>query len=333
MRLLKVITCLVALVVSGLNAPAMKAVRVDEFGDRSVLKVTNIGRPEPGAGELLVRVHAASVNPVDWKMRQHGDRMGMKTPFTPGFDVSGVVESIGPGVTKFKAGDAVFAMLDLRRGGAYAEYAIVKETEAAMKPAKTTHTEAAAVPLVALTAWQALFDTAKLEKGQTVLIHGGSGGVGSMAIQLAKARGARVIATASQDNLQFLSQLGVDQAIDYRTQKFEDLVKDVDVVLDTVGGETQQRSLGVLKKGGVLVSIVGVSTKKQADEMGVRIVGILVKPSSEQLGEIAKMIEAGTVRPFVSLVVPLNEVAKAHEQSETGHTRGKIVLRVLDDSP
>lgn len=333
MRFITFVVGLLALVgAAGFVAPAMMAVRVEAFGDRSVLKIASSDRPVPGEGEMLVRVHAAAVNPVDWKMRQHGDRMGMKTPFTPGFDVSGVVESVGAGVTKFKAGDAIFAMLDLRRGGAYAEYAIVKESEAAMKPAKTTHVEAAAVPLVALTAWQALFDAAKLERGQTVLIHGGSGGVGSMAVQLAKARGARVIATASQDNLQFLNQLGADQAIDYRAQKFEEIVKDVDVVLDTVGGETQQRSLGVLKKGGTLVSIVGVSTKKNADEMGVRVVGILVKPSSEQLSEIAKMIDAGAVRPFVSLVVPLSEVAKAHEQSETGHTRGKIVLRVVDDS-
>jgi NADPH:quinone reductase-like Zn-dependent oxidoreductase len=332
MRLLKVVTCLVALVVNGLNAPAMKAVRVDEFGDRSVLKVTNIGRPEPGAGELLVRVHAASVNPVDWKMRQHGDRMGMKVPFTPGFDVSGVIESVGPGVTKFRAGDAIFAMLDLRRGGAYAEYAIVKESEAAMKPAKTSHVDAAAVPLVALTAWQALFDTAKLEKGQTVLIHGGSGGVGSFAVQLAKAKGAKVIATASKENLEFLKQLGADEAIDYRAQKFDEIVKEADVVLDTVGGDTQQRSFAVLKKSGMLVSIVGQPSKKKADEAGVRVAGILVKANGDELAEIGKMMESGAVKSFVSMTLPLTDVAKAHEQSETGHTRGKIVLRVADES-
>src|SRR5688572_26361405 len=216
-------------------ADTMRAVRVDEFGDRSVLKIVTIDRPTPGEGELLVRVHAAAVNPVDWKMRQGGGRMGMKTPFTPGFDVSGVVESVGAGVTKFKAGDAIFAMLDLRRGGGYAEYAIVKESEAAMKPAKVSHVEAAAVPLAALTAWQALFDTAKLEKGQTVLIHAGAGGVGSAAIQLAKWKGARVIATASKENQEFLRKLGADETIDYRAEKFEDRAKDVDVVLDPVG--------------------------------------------------------------------------------------------------
>jgi NADPH:quinone reductase-like Zn-dependent oxidoreductase len=310
----------------------MKAVRVHEFGDRSVLKLESVDRPTPGAGEMLVRVHAASVNPVDWKIREHGKQMGRSVPYTPGFDFSGVVESVGSGVTKFKASDAIFAMLDLRRGGAYAEYAIVKESEAAIKPAKTSHVDAASVPLVALTAWQALLDTAKLQQGQTVLIHGGSGGVGSVAVQLAKAKGAKVIATASKENLEFLRQLGADEVIDYRAQKFDEIVKDVDVVLDTVGGETQQRSIGVLKKGGILVSIVGVSSKKQADDAGVRVAGILVKANGEQLAEIAKLMEAGSVRAFVTLTLPLNEVAKAHEQSETGHTRGKIVLRVVDDS-
>lgn len=313
------------------NAPAMDAIRVSEFGDRSVLKVVAIGRPEPGEGEMLVRVYAASVNPVDWKIRQSGARMGRSVPYTPGFDVSGVVESVGSGVTKFNAGDAVFAMLDLRRGGAYAQYAIVKESEAAMKPAKVSHVDAAAVPLAALTAWQALFDTAKLERGQTVLIHGGSGGVGAFAVQLSKAMGAKVFATSSKENLEFLKQLGADEAIDYRAQKFDEIVKDADVVLDTVGGETQQRSIGVLKKGGMLVSIVGVSAKKQADEAGVRVAGILVKANGEQLAEIAKLIDDGKVKPFVSVTLPLSEVAKAHEQSESGHTRGKIVLRVVDD--
>ncbi|CAN5366888.1 NADP-dependent oxidoreductase [soil metagenome] len=332
MKFTRIASCLLVLVgAAAFVAPTMQAVRVEAFGDRSVLKIEEMPRPTPGDGEMLVRVYAASVNPVDWKIREHGKQMGRTVPYTPGFDVSGVVESVGSGVTKFKSGDAIFAMLDLRRGGAYAEYAIVKESEAAMKPAKPSHVEAAAMPLVALTAWQALFDAAKLEKGQTVLIHGGSGGVGSAAVQLAKWKGARAIATASKDNLEFLKQLGADEAIDYRAQKFEELVKDADVVLDTVGGETQQRSIGVLKKGGILVSIVGVSTKKQADQAQVRVAGILVKPNSEELSEIAKLIDHGSVKPFVSLTLPLSEVAKAHEQSETGHTRGKIVLRIADE--
>src|SRR5688572_15177248 len=211
----------------------MTAVRIHGFGGRDVLKVEQAPRPAPGDGELLVRVHAAGVNPVDWKIRKSGARgwLDVKTPYVPGFDVSGVVESLGAGVTRFKPGDAVYAMLDLRRGGGYAQYAVVKESEAATKPENASHVEAAGVPLAALTAWQALFDTADLQPGQTVLVHGGAGGVGSFAVQLAKWKGAKVVATASKQNHEFLKQLGVDEVIDYKSQNFADVVKDVDVVL------------------------------------------------------------------------------------------------------
>jgi NADPH:quinone reductase-like Zn-dependent oxidoreductase len=311
----------------------MNAVRIHEFGGRDVLKFEQAPRPTPGEGELLVRVHAASVNPVDWKVRKSGGRGWLKIelPFTPGYDVSGVVEEVGPGVTKFKAGDAVYAFMDLNRGGAYAEYAIVKESEAAMKPAKVSHAEAAAVPLAALTAWQALFDTADLQPGQTVLIHAGAGGVGHFAVQLAKWKGARVIATASQSNHEFLRQLGADEVIDYRTQDFAEIVKDADVVLDSIGGKTQADSFKVLRKGGILVSIVGQPSKQKAQESSVRGEGILVQPSSEQLAQIAKLIDEGKLKPVVSHAFPLKDVAKAHEQSETGHTRGKIVLVVVTE--
>jgi NADPH:quinone reductase-like Zn-dependent oxidoreductase len=311
----------------------MTAVRVHEPGGREVLKVEQAPRPVPGNGEMLVRVHAAAINPVDWKMRKGGrGRTGGAEGFILGFDISGIVDQVGPGVTKFKAGDAVFAMLGLQRGGGYAEYAVVKEDEAAMKPAKASHVEAAAVPLAALTAWQALFDTAHLDKGQTVLIHAGAGGVGHFAIQLAKWKGAHVIATASKDNLDFLKQLGADEAIDYRNQKFEDVAKDVDVVLDSIGGDTQQRSFSVLKKGGMLVSIVGRPGAQKASDAGVRAAGILVKPNSDELARIAKLIDDGQVKPIVSKTFPLADVAQAHELSETGHARGKIVL-VVSDAP
>src|SRR5687767_10542638 len=315
------------------SSKTMTAVRIHEFGGREVLKVEQAPRPMPGEGELLVRVYAASVNPVDWKIRKSGARgwLDVKTPYVPGFDVSGVVESVGAGVTRFKSGDAVYAMLDLKRGGAYAEYAVVKESEAATKPAKASHVEAAGVPLAALTAWQALFDTAGLKEGQTVLVHAGAGGVGTLAVQLAKWKGARVIATASKENHDFLKQLGVDEAIDYKTQKFHELVKDVDVVLDSVGGQTTTDSFKVLKKGsGVLVSIVGDPSPLRG-EAPVRAVGILVKPDAEQLAQIARLIDEGHVKPIVSHEFPLKDVAKAHEQSETGHTRGKIVLRVVEE--
>jgi NADPH:quinone reductase-like Zn-dependent oxidoreductase len=311
----------------------MTAVRIHEFGGRDVLKVEQAPRPTPGTGEMLVRVHAAGVNPVDWKVRKSGGRgwLDIKLAFTPGYDVSGVVEEMGEGVTRFKVGDEVFAYLSLNRGGAYAEYAVVKFAEAAKKPAKASHVEAAAVPLAALTAWQALFNTAKLEQGQTVLVHAGAGGVGTFAVQLAKWKGSRVIATASKENHDFLKQLGVDEVIDYKAQKFDELVKDVDVVLDSVGGRTTSDSFKVLKKGGILVSIVGDPSPEQAKLAGVRAEAILVQPNAEQLEQLAKLIDEGRLKPVVSHVFPLKEVAKAHEQSETGHTRGKIVLRVVEE--
>jgi NADPH:quinone reductase-like Zn-dependent oxidoreductase len=325
------------LVVLGTLLPAaraneMLAVRIHEFGGRDVLRVEQAPRPAPGTGEMLVRVHAAGVNPVDWKVRQAGGRMlNAKLPFTLGYDVSGVVEEMGEGLSQFEVGDEVFAYLSLSRGGGYAEYAIVKFDEAAKKPKNIAHVEAAGVPLAALTAWQALFDTADLKEGQTALVHAGAGGVGVFAVQLSKWKGARVIATASKHNHDFLKQLGVDEVIDYRSQNFADIVKDVDVVLDSVGGQTTSDSVKVLRRGGILVSIVGPPPRKLADDAGVRAATILVKPNAVQLGQIAKLIEEGKVKPIVGYVFPLKDVAKAHEQSETGHTRGKIVLRLVEE--
>lgn len=308
------------------QAQQMSAIRVNEFGGPEVLKIETVDRPVPGDGELLVKVHAAAVNPIDWKIRAGGRGT---VPYTPGFDLSGVVEQVGGGAGKFKAGDAVYAMLDLRRGGAYAEYAIVKESEAAAKPAKATHVEAAAIPLVTLTAWQALFDTADLQANQTVLIHGGAGGVGSVAVQLAKWKGAKVIATASKENHEFLKEIGADVTIDYRSEKFEEIAKEVDVVLDTIGGETRERSWQTLKPGGMLVSIVGGPSQERAAAAKVRAAGILVKPNSAQLTQIAELIDSGKLKPIVTHRMPLADAAKAHQQSETKHTRGKIVLEVV----
>jgi NADPH:quinone reductase-like Zn-dependent oxidoreductase len=263
-------------------------------------------------------------------MRQGGGRARLAgEAYTPGFDVSGVVETVGSDVKRFKVGDAIFAMVDLRRGGCYAEETIVRESEAAPKPTRISHTDAASVPRVALTAWQAMFDTAKLDAGQTILIHGGAGGVGSMAVQLAHWKGAKVTATASKENHEFLKQLGADQTIDYRTEKFEDIAKDVDVVLDTVGGETQARSFGVLKKGGILISIVGRPSEDKAKESSVRAAGILVHVDTGELAQIGDLLDQGKIKPVVTHVFPLADAAKAHEQSETRHTRGKIVLEVI----
>lgn len=310
-------------------SPTMKAIRFHTFGGPEVLVLEDVPRPTPSAGEMLVRVAAAAVNPVDCKIRSGKIRaLASDLPRVPGFDLSGTVTAVGEGVKRFKPGDAVFAYLRLARGGAYAEYAIVREDEAAPRPKKGDDATAAAIPLAALTAWQALYDTAHLEAGQTVLIHGAAGGVGSFAVQLAKARGATVIGTASAANHDFLQELGADQAIDYKTVRFEEVVHGVDVVLDTVGSDTLERSFRVVKPGGVIVSIAGEPSKELAKEKRVRAVSILVKPDADELAQIGALVDQGAIRPVVSQVLPLRDARRAHEMSETGHTRGKIVLRV-----
>lgn len=311
-------------------ADTMKAVRMHAYGGEDVLVYEDAPRPVAGAGQALVRVRAAGVNPVDWKIRsgRFGRGGALAAPMILGYDVAGVVESVGDGVTRFKKGDEVFAYMSIQRGGGYAQYAVVAESEAAMRPKSVDDVHAAATPLAALTAWQALIDTAGLKEGQTVLIHGGAGGVGHFAVQIAKARGAKVIATASADNQAFLKELGADVTVDYRAQKFEDFAKDVDVVLDPIGGETQTRSIECLKPGGFLVSIVQPPDQAKLKERGVRGAVFLVKPNGEELAEIARLIDAGRIRPDVRGTYPLAEAAKAQAESETGHGRGKIVLVV-----
>src|SRR5215471_2339159 len=264
----------------------MKAVRVHTYGGPEVLRFEDAPRPTPGSGELLVKVHAASVNPIDWKVRAGymKDYIPLPLPFIPGWDVSGVVEAVGAGVTKFTKGDEVYARPDVaHHGGGYAEYVVVKETETALKPKSIDHVHAATIPVGAVTAWRALFDTAGLKKGQKVLIHGAAGGVGSFAAQLAKWKGAYVIGTASTRNQAFLRELGVDEPIDYEKTRFEDVVHDVDVVLDPIGGETQNRSWTVLKKGGILVSIVVQPSADEAAKHGVRSAFISAQAGSSLL--------------------------------------------------
>lgn len=308
----------------------MKAVRIHDYGDASKLVFEDAPKPSPAKGELLVKVKAAGVNPVDWKIRSGMFRGGLDftMPATLGFDVAGEVAEVGEGVKKFRKGDNVFAYLALNRGGGYAEYAIVTEKEAAAMPKELDFVKAAATPLTSLTAWQCLFDVAKLAKGQTVLVHAGAGGVGHFAVQLAKWKGAKVIATTSAANIEFVKSLGADEVVDYKSVRFEEVVKDVDVVLDTVGDDTTNRSAAVLKKGGILVSIAGDPDPAKFTERGVRVAMHLVEPSGEQLARIGRLIESGTVNPHVSQELPLKEAAKAHLQSESGRTRGKIVLVV-----
>src|SRR5215471_266094 len=311
--------------------PTMKAVVIHEYGGPEVLKYENIPRPEPKDDQLLIRVIAAGVNPVDGMIRSGMFKGNREFPIILGGDVAGVVEKIGSKITKFKVGEPVFAYVSLDNSGGYAQYALVTEQEAAPKPKSLSYVEAAAVPVVGLTAWQALVDTAKLSTGQTVLIHGGSGGVGSFAIQIAKARGAKVIATASTANQEFLKQLGADVAIDYTKQKFEDVAKDVDVVLDSVGRDTLARSYAVVKKGGIIVSLVARPKESELEKYGIRGASLNAEPSSEELSEIGKLIDDKKIKVIVSQTFPLSEAMKAQEQVATGHTRGKIVLKVGDE--
>src|SRR5438876_3807287 len=322
-----------SIVLAQTNKPTMKAIVVHEYGAPEVLKYEDAPRPEPKENEVLLRVIAAGVNPVDGAIRsgKYAKFFGAKPPFTPGYDIAGVVEKTGTKTHKYQPGDAIYAYLDLDRGGGYAEYAIATDEENSAKPKSVNFVEAAGVPLAALTAWQALVDAAKLSAGQTVLIHGGSGGVGSFAIQIAKARGAKVIATASTPNQEFLKQLGADVAVDYTKQKFEDVARDVDVVLDSVGKDMLARSYGVLKKGGFIATLVARLDQAELDKHGIHGASISVKPNGAQLAEIGKLIDDKKIKPIVSEVLPLTDAVKAQEQAATHHTRGKIVLKVAEE--
>ena len=311
--------------------PMMKAVVAHEYGAPEVLKFEEVRRPEPNEDEALVRVVASSVNPADplTLSGKYAREFGTHLPLIPGYDIAGVVEKTGASVTKLKVGEAVYGYPTF--GGGWADYVRVKESEVAAKPKSLNFVESAAVPMGALTAWQSLIDVAKLQPGQTVLIHGGSGGVGSFAIQIAKARGARVIATASTANQDLLKQLGADVAVDYTKTKFEDVAKDVDVVLDPVGKETLARSYGVVKKGGIVMSLVARPDPVELKKHEIHGAGISSHSDAEDLAEIAQLIDAGKIKPMVTQVLPLSEAIAAQQQAATHHTRGKVVLRIADD--
>jgi NADPH:quinone reductase-like Zn-dependent oxidoreductase len=307
----------------------MKAVRMADFGGADVLKYEDAPKPTVGAGEVLIHVKASGVNPVDWKLRDGMGRGMLKPPFILGFDVAGVVEAADAGVKDFKVGDEVYVYLPIAKGGGYAEYVSAAADVVAKKPAKADFVHAAATPLAALTAWQALFDKANLQPGQTVLIHGGAGGVGHFAVQFAAWKGATVIATSSATNAEFVKSLGATTVIDYKKEKFEDIAKNVDVVFDMIGGDTLARSYQCLKEGGFLVSIVAPPDQTKLAEKKAKGAIFLVQPNSKQLTEIAGLIDAGKVKPDVSATFPLQDAAKAQEQSKSGSSgRGKIVLTV-----
>ncbi len=310
----------------------MKAVRIHGYGGPDVLKYEDAPRPTAGPGEVLIRVHATTVNPFDCAARAGymDSWFHYAFPLITGTDISGVIEEVGEGVTGSAPGDAVYARTGVFRDGANAEYAVAFVSDVATKPASLDHIHAAAIPHVTLTAWQGLYELANLSAGQTILIHAAAGGVGHIAVQLAKLRGAKVIGTASQ-HLDFIKELGVDQAIDYATTPFEDVVSDVDVVLDLIGGDTQERSWKVLKPGGIIISTIQPPSEETAAAHGVRTGFIATAPPiRETLTKVAEMVDNGTLKVTVSTVLPLEEIRKAHELIEAKHTHGKLVLQVVN---
>jgi NADPH:quinone reductase-like Zn-dependent oxidoreductase len=333
----------------------MKAALVHAYGSADELRVEDVPKPEPGPRDARVRVCASSVNPVDWKLRSGGQRniVRYRLPWILGLDVSGVVDAVGAEVTRFKVGDEVWSSPRHTRPGAYAEYMCVDERELAKKPKKLTHDEAATLPLVALTAYQCLFDKGKLERGQTVLVQAGSGGVGAAAIQLAKHAGARVVTTCSGKNAELVTKLGADQVIDYTKERFDDVLSNVDLVLDSIGEPVFAGNLKVLRRGGrmsnISVDVPGFVERYGATlslfplaawmiwmhvyplvAKGIHVRHVIKRCDGEQLARIAELVDEGALAPTVEKVFALDDIAAAHRMSETGRVRGKIAVHVAD---
>jgi NADPH:quinone reductase-like Zn-dependent oxidoreductase len=306
----------------------MKAVTVHQYGGSGVLQLGEVNIPSIQPDEVLIRVHSAGVNPIDWKIREgFGKNETRRFPFIPGWDVSGTIEETGILVSKYKRGDAVFARPDMSRDGAYAEFVAVPGFELAVAPSRISMQEAAGVPLAAQTAWCGLFEYGHLRKGLSVLIHGASGGVGSFAVQLAKIAGAKVLATTSCGNINLARSLGADKVIDYNADDFTKSAEKVDMVFDTIGGETQARSYALLRSGGILVSTVGIN-EEFAVRYPVTAKSFMMISNGSRLAEIAELIESGMLRVIIEGEFPLEEVRAAHELSQTGRAIGKIILRV-----
>ena len=320
----------------------MKAIRINEFGGPEVLKLEEIERPVPASDEILVKVYASGVNPVDWVIRNGANDMlrpYLTLPMTLGWDAAGIVEETGSDVTGLKKGDAVFGVPNFPGDGSYAEYCVAKATQFALKPKSLRFNEAAGVPLAALTGWTGMFAHGKLQAGQRILIQGASGGVGGFAVQFAKAKGAYVIGVASTSNVEYVRQLGADEVIDYKTQQFEEVVHDMDVVLEASplrDNNERLRSVKVLKEGGILVSVNtdfpfndevldALAQKNAKGELAAN------QPRQEWLEEMAQLIDDGKVQVLVSEVFPLEQVAEAHRESESWHVRGKLVLEVIKE--
>jgi NADPH:quinone reductase-like Zn-dependent oxidoreductase len=301
----------------------MRAVRLHDYGGPDKLVLEEVPRPQPGQGQVLLHVRAAGVNPADWKIGRGAFKQfsPLQFPWTPGIEAAGVVESVGPDVKSFKRGQEVYGVLS----GAYAEYAVVKESDIQLKPAGVSFEEAAAVPVGALTAWAAVINTANVRAEQHVLVHGGAGGVGGFAVQLAHWKGAHVIATASAANTDFVRSLGAESVIDYTAVPFETQVHDLDVVIDTVGGDLAARSFKVLRKDGIFVTVAGRLPEGAGKEEGVLATGAGSAPA-EALKQISQLIETKQIRPVVGKVFSLSEAPQAQAISQRGHGRGRIIL-------
>jgi NADPH:quinone reductase-like Zn-dependent oxidoreductase len=309
---------------------AMMAWRVQEFGPPNVMRFEQVPRPNPGPSEVLVKVEAAGVGPWDGWIRAGKSALPQPLPLTLGADLSGEIIAVGPGVSDLRVGDQFYGVTNPRFIGSYAEYALASATMVSRKPTSLTYIEAASVPVIAVTAWQALFDHAQLKAGQTVVIHGAAGNVGAYAVQLARRANVRTIATAATDDLLFVHNLGANTLIDYKTQCFEEEVRDADAVMDLVGGETQQRSFQVLRRGGKLISAVSSPDQHLAQSHGVDAAFFLVNVTSHYLAEIAGLIDGGELRTHVGAVLPLSDAREAHFMLERvrPQPKGKIVLTV-----
>jgi len=309
----------------------MKAARIHRFGPPDVIVIDDVPRPTPKDGEVVVKVGAAGVGPWDALIRERKSAVNLALPIILGSDLAGVVDSAGPGVTQFKPGDEVYGVTNKDFCGAYAEYAVAKAAMIAPKPKSLSVIEAASAPVVAVTAWQMLFDYAQAKAGQSVLIHGAGGNVGAYAVQLAKQAQLRVIATAGPADLDYVRNLGADEVVNYTTTKFEEVVPPVDAVLDTVGGETQRRSFGVLKPDGIVVSVVSPFPLDPSQPAGLRSTFFLVEVTTDRLNTLSKLFDSGKLACQVGSVLPLAEARRAHEMlAGLPHKRGKIVLQNLD---
>jgi alcohol dehydrogenase len=314
----------------------MKAAQINKYGGSEVVKINdNAPKPTVSQGQLLVEVYAAGVNPADWKIREGYMRQmaPLKFPATLGGDYSGAVAEVGEGVSGFKKGDEVYGQASITRGGSgsFAEFASAEVNTTAHKPKNASHVEAAALPLTGVSAWQALVDHIGLSRGEKILIHGGAGGIGSIAIQLAKYLGAYVATTVSVKDIPYVKELGADEAIDYKNQSFEDIVHDYDAVYDTVGGETYVRSFKVLKKGGIIVSMLEQPRSDLMEQYGVNAIGQFTQVNSERLSKLAELVEKRAVKVHIEKIFPLEQAEEALSYLQNGHPRGKVVLKIKED--